>query len=139
MVALKQEEMLSLVENAVSFALKRGADEAEAFAYQGLTTNVLIERGQIAKSSRIIDRGLGIRAIIDKAVGFSYTNIVESKTTIEETILKAIGSAKASKPDKDWHGFPAKKPLASTENTYDKKVAGLRSEDLVNIASSMLD
>ena len=48
MVVLKQEEMLSLAEDAVRFALKKGADEAEAFTYQGLTTNVVIERGQIA-------------------------------------------------------------------------------------------
>ena len=71
MVVLKQEEMQSLAEDAVKLALKKGADEAEAFTYQGLTTNVVIERGQIAKSSRIIDRGLGIRAIVNKAIGFS--------------------------------------------------------------------
>jgi len=138
-VALKQEEMLSLVEDSVSFALRNGADEAEAFAYQGLTTNVAIERGQIARSSRIIDRGLGIRAIINKAVGFSYTNISESKTAIEETILKALSSAKASKPDEDWHSLPAKKTFTSVENTYDRNIVELRSEDLVKVASLMLD
>jgi len=138
-VALKQEEMLTLAETAVNFALKKGADEAEAFAYQGLTTNVTIERGQIAKSSRIIDRGLGVRAIINKAIGFSYTNMIESKTAIEETILKALSSARASKPDEEWHSLPAKKSLSSVENTYDKKVAELHSEDLVNVASAMLD
>jgi PmbA protein len=138
-VALKQEQMQSLAENAVSFALKKGAEEAEAFAYQGLTTNVAIERGQIAKSSRIIDRGIGIRAIINKTVGFSYTNILESKEAIEETIRKAISAAKASKPDKDWHGFVSKKPSAPVEKTYDRQIVELRSEDLVKIASEMLD
>jgi PmbA protein len=138
-VALKQEEMLRLAETAINFALKRGANEAEAFAYQGLTTNILIERGQIARSSRIIDRGLGVRAIINKAIGFSYTNILESQTTVEETVLKALSSARASKPDKDWHGLPAKKSFASVENTYDKKVAELRAENLVNLTSAMLD
>ena len=139
MVALKQEEMLSLVEDAVSVALKKGADGAEAFAYQGLTTNVAIERGQIARSSRIIDRGIGIRAVINNVIGFSYTNMVESKTAIEETILKALSFAKASKPDKDWHGFPAKKSFTCVENTYDRNIVELRSEDLVKIASVMLD
>lgn len=139
MAPLKQEEMLNLVEDAVSVALKKGADGAEAFAYQGLTTNVAIERGQIARSSRIIDRGIGIRAVINKAIGFSYTNMVESKTAIEETILKALSSAKASKPDKDWHGLPAKKSFASVKNTYDHSIVELRSEDLVKMASVMLD
>lgn len=139
MVVLKKEEMLSLAEDAVSFALRNGADEAEAFVYQGLTTNVIIERGQIARSSRIIDRGLGVRAIINKAVGFSYTNMLETKGTVEETIIKALSSAKASKPDEDWRGFPAKKTLASVEGTYDSNIIELRSEDLVGVASVMLD
>jgi PmbA protein len=137
-VALKQEEMLNLVEDAVSVALKKGADGAEAFAYQGFTTNVAIERGQIARSSRIIDRGIGIRAVINKAIGFSYTNMVENKTAIEEIILKALSSAKASKPDEDWQSLPVKKPVTSVENTYDRSIVELRSEDLVEVASLML-
>ncbi len=139
MVVLKHNEILGLVERAVDFALKRGADEAEAFVYQGLTTNVVIERGQIAKSSRIIDAGVGVRAIVNKTVGFSYTNILESSVAIEETVLKAIGSARASKPDKDWSGLPEKKPYGIVKGVYDSEVANLSSEDLVNIASAMLD
>ncbi len=139
MVVLKQEEMLNLAEDAVSFALRKGADEVEAFVYQGLTTNVVIERRQIARTSRIIDRGLGVRAIINKAVGFSYTNILESKAAIKEIVLKALSSAKASKPDEDWHNLPAKKTFASVENTYDSNIVELRSEDLVKVASVMLD
>ncbi|MDH7477056.1 MAG: TldD/PmbA family protein [Candidatus Bathyarchaeota archaeon] len=139
MVALRKEEMLDLAEKAVDFALKKGADEAEAFVYQGLTTNVVIERGQIARSARIIDRGLGIRTIINKAIGFSYTNIMGSKAAIEETALKALSAAKASKPDKEWYGLPTKKQLKSVENTYDRKIVELHSEDLVNAASLMLD
>jgi len=138
-VALKQEEMQGLAEEAVSLAQRKGVDEAEAFVYQGLTTSVNIERGQIARSSRIIDRGLGIRAIVNKATGFSYTNILESEAVIEETVIKALNSAKASKPDKDWQGLPTKKTFSSVEGTYDNKIVELNSEDLVNIASTMLD
>ncbi len=139
MGSLKQEETLSLAEKAVNLALKKGAEEVEAFLYQGLTTNVRIERGQIAKSSRIIDRGLGIRAVVNKAIGFSYTNMLESDTTFEETVIKALISAKASKPDKDWHGLPTKKSFVYVENTYDDKIVKLHSEDLVEVASAMLD
>jgi PmbA protein len=131
--------MLDFAKKAVDFALKNGAEEAEAFAYQGLTKTAVIERGQIARSARIIDRGLGVRIIVRKAVGFSYTNILESKTAIEETVLKALGFAKASKPDRDWQGLPTRKALKTVENTYDGKIVELRSEDLVNIASLMLD
>lgn len=139
MVALKQEEMLSLAEGAVTFALKKGANEAEAYAYQGLTSSVVIERGQIAKSTRIIDRGIGIRVIVNKAVGFSYTNIVGNKTAIEDTILKALSSAKASKPDEDWASLPSNKPYTFVKKTYDHAIVELHPEDLVKIASTILD
>ncbi len=139
MVALKQEEMQRLAEKAVSLAQRKGVDEAEAFVYQGLTTSVNIERGQINKSSRIVDRGLGVRAIVNKATGFSYTNVLESEAVIEETVLKALNSAKASRPDEEWQGLPAKKAFSSVEGTYDNEIVELDSEDLVNIASTMLD
>lgn len=139
MVVLKPEEMQSLAEKAVSVALEKGAGEVEAFVYQGLATSIGIERGQVSRSSKIIDHGIGIRAIINKAIGFSYTNMIKNKAPIDETIDRAISSARASKPDEDWRGLPNKKPYESPKNTYDRRIVELRSEDLVKVASAMLD
>ena len=136
---LEKDEMQRLAENAVDMALKKGAAEVEAYVYEGQATSVGIERGQITKSNRIIDRGLGVRVSVNKAIGFAYTNIIESQIAIEDTILKALSAARASKPDQDWKGLPEKKPYASAEKTYDRKIFELRSEDLVDIASVMLD
>ena len=139
MVALKKDEMLSLAENAVRLALAKGAAEAETYVYEGQTTSIGVERGQITKSSRIIDRGLGVRVVVNNAIGFAYTNVLEEQTAVDDTILKALGAARASKPDKDWHGLPEKKPYATAENTYDQRISDLHSEDLVNLTSAMLD
>jgi PmbA protein len=138
-VVLKQEYLLGLAEDAVKSTLKKGADEAEAYVYQNLATTVDVEHGQVAKSSRIVDRGLGVRAIANKAVGFSYTNILENRNAVEDTISKALDSAKASRPDADWHGFPSWKPSVSVAGGYDKRIVELRSEDLVQIVGVMLD
>ncbi|MCJ7767345.1 TldD/PmbA family protein, partial [Candidatus Bathyarchaeota archaeon] len=137
MVALEEQDMLNLAEKAVKAALKRGADEAEAFLNQSLTNSVTIEIGQISKTSRIIDSGIGIRAIVKKAIGFSYTNVLED-AAIEETVLRAVSFARASKPDKDWNSLPPKKALPSVKGTYDRRIEDLHSEDLVKIASLML-
>ncbi len=139
MAVLEKDEMLRLAENAVDISLKKGAAEAEVYVYEGQATSVGIERGQITKSNRIIDRGLGVRVSVNKAIGFAYTNIIESQIAIEDTILKALSAARASKPDQDWNGLPEKKPYASAEKTYDRKIFELRSEDLVDVASVMLD
>jgi PmbA protein len=137
--ALEKDQMVHLAENAVKIALKKGAAEAEAYVYEGQATNVGIERGQITKSNRIIDRGVGVRTVVNKAVGFAYTNITEEPNALEDTILKALSAAKASKPDQDWKGFPEKKPHADAEKTFDRKILELHSESLVDIASSLLD
>ena len=139
MAVLEKNIMVSLAENAVNEALKKGAQEAEAYVYEGQAINIGIELGQISKTNRIIDRGLGIRVVINKAVGFAYTNILDDKNAIESIVLRALSAAKASKPDPDWNGLPQKKPYASPEKTFDEKVVELDSEDLVNVASTMLD
>jgi PmbA protein len=136
---LEKDEMQRLAENAVNMALKKGAAEVEAYFYEGQATSVGIERSQITKSNRIIDRGLGVRVSVNKAIGFAYTNIIESQIAIEDTIIKALSAARASKPDRDWKGLPEKKPYASAEKTYDPEILALRSEDLVGVASVMLD
>jgi PmbA protein len=131
--------MLNLAERTVRSALKNGAQEAEAYVYQGFTTNVGIERGQIVRSARIIDQGIGIRTIINRTTGFAYTNTLDNPNSIEQIIQKALNYAKASKPDPDWKQLPDKKTHANPKDTFDPAVAKLRSEDLVKTASTMLD
>ncbi len=139
MAMREKQEMLAKAEKAVQMALKQGATEAEAFIYFGKATSVGIERGQITKSDRIIDEGAGIRVQVQKAIGFAYTNILEEDKAIENAITKAIGAAKASKPDRDWQGFPGKKPYTMPQNTFDKRIQELHCEELIGIAARMLD
>ena len=136
---LEKNVMLSLAEKAVALALQKGAAEAEAFVYEGQATNIGIELGQISKTSRIIDRGIGIRVIINKTVGFAYTNITNNAQAIEKAISSALSAAKASKPDPDWKELPQKRPYRRTDQTFDSKIMDLSSEELVNIAAVMLE
>lgn len=131
--------MLSVAENAVALAQKKGAQDAEAYVYEGQASNIGIELGQISKTHRIIDHGLGIRVSINKAVGFAYTNILGDQNAIDKVILNAISAAKASKPDPDWNGLPQKSSFTNTTGTFDDRLLELQSEDLVNVASTMLD
>lgn len=138
MEALKEEDALSLAEYAVDFALKNGADEAESFIHYSFTRTVSIERGQITKSISMIDRGIGIRALVRNALGFAYTNIMEEKEDVKAAVLKAIKSARSSLPDKCWQGLPSKKSFTDVTGIFDRNVLNLSSGDLVNAASTML-
>jgi PmbA protein len=135
----KKEDMISLAEKTVKTALISGAAEVEAFVYEGNATNVGIERGQITKTNRIIDKGIGIRVQVKKAIGFAYTNLTSKPEAVEATIQKALGAALASKADENWKGLPEKKPFAAVEKGVDTKILDLHAEDLVSIASRMLD
>ncbi|MBC7129827.1 TldD/PmbA family protein [Candidatus Bathyarchaeota archaeon] len=139
MEALKEEEeTLNIAEIAVNHAIKNGADEAEAFIYKGLTSTVNIERGQISKGFQIKDQGIGIRVILNKAIGFAYTNTLYKKAIIKKTAEKALKVAKASKPDEDWQSLPDKKPFSTIGSLFDDKVALLSFDELVNMATEML-
>ncbi len=139
MVALRKEELLGVAEKVTGLALLKGATEAEAFAYQGSTSGVSIERGQIAKASSLSESGIGLRVIIDKSVGFSYTNVLDDERALEQTVFHAIDFAKASKPDKDWLELPEKSNLKQCNAIYDQKIATIDFENLTDIAFSMLN
>jgi len=136
---LEDNIMMQLAENAVKASLKKGAQEAEAYVYEGQATNIGIELGQISKTNRIIDRGLGIRVIVNKTIGFAYTNITDDPQAVEKVAEKALSAARASKPDNDWRGLPQEKLYPKTKRTFDQKIVDLTSEDIVKIASTMLD
>ena len=139
MDVLEKNAMINLAENAVKMALKLGATEAEVYVYEGQATNVGIDLGQISKTNRIIDRGLGIRVATNKSIGFAYTNIIDDQKAVENIATQALSAARASKPDPNWKGLPQKKQYSTTKGTFDQKIVELDSEELVNVASTMLD
>ena len=133
----KLAELIGLGERAVKIALGRGADEAETFLSVSSGTSIDIERGQIVRSIKRMDQGLGVRAVYRKAVGFSYTNTLTDKK-IEEAAARAFRAAKASKPDKNWVKFPSAGKFGETRGTYDKRIVDLSSDELVDAAAVML-
>ena len=139
MAALEKTVMQGLAENAVKVALAKGVAEAEVYVYEGQATSVGVEHGQITKSNRVIDRGLGVRVSVNKAIGFAYTNIVDSKKAVETAVANALSAARGSKPDPDWQGLPEKRNGAVAERTFDSRIAEFRPEDLVDLAAIMLD
>ncbi|MCW4024317.1 MAG: TldD/PmbA family protein [Candidatus Bathyarchaeota archaeon] len=139
MAVLKENEMLIIAENAVKYALKIGASEAEAYVYEDQAISIGINLGQISKSQKTIDRGIGIRATINKSVGFAYTNIISSQEAIQKAVSNALNAAKASPPDPNWHGLPEKKPYGTLQGIFDEKIVDLHAEDLVGLAAQMLD
>jgi PmbA protein len=134
----KTTELIEFGKRAIDFAIKRGAQEAEAYLNVNSDTSIDVERGQIVRSIKRSDQGLGVRAVYGKAVGFSYTNMLTVKS-VEEAAERAFKAAKASKPDKNWLKLPSPKNFGETNGTYDKRIANLSSDTLVEMAADMLE
>jgi PmbA protein len=134
----KMPELIDFGKRAVDFALRSGAEEAEAYLSMSIGTSIDIERGQIVRSAKSMDQGLGVRAVYGKAVGFSYTNTLTLEK-IEEAAKRAFKAARASRPDKNWLKLPSQGSFCETRGTYDKKIEGLSSDELVETAATMLE
>jgi PmbA protein len=131
-------ELIEFAKRAVDSALRYGADEAEAYVSTSNSTSIDIERGQIVRSAKNFDQGIGVRGIYNKAIGFSYTNTLSLKN-IDEASLRAIKAARASRPDKNWLKLPIKENFNTPINTYDKSILSLSSDMLVKSSEEMLE
>jgi PmbA protein len=133
----KLTELVDFGKKAIKVVVGRGANEAEAFLNLNSGTSIDIERGQIVRSIKRTDQGLGVRAVYDKAMGFSYTNTLTDKS-VKETAERAFKAAKSSKSNSDWVKFPNPRSHGETIGTYDKKIVDLSSDELVETAVVML-
>jgi PmbA protein len=137
---LEKDEMLSIAEKVVNLAVARGASEAEAYVSEGQAFNVGVEFGQVNKSNQLLDRGIGVRVVLDKAVGFAYTNIVNDLVAVGDIVVRALCAARSSKPDVVWSGFAQKCGAVSVlKDTFDSKVLEINSDELVNMSQAMID
>ncbi|MQY61710.1 hypothetical protein GH146_00290 [archaeon] len=133
----KLAELIDFGKRAVDFALRSGAQEAEAFLSMSSGTSIEIERGQIVRSAKSMDQGLGVRAVYRKAVGFSYVNMLTDKS-VEDAASRAFRAARASRPDKNWLKFPSQGSFGAPNGTYDERIVDLSSDELVEMASDLL-
>jgi PmbA protein len=136
-VAAKINNFIDFGKKAVDIALKKGAQEAEAFLSTNSNISIDIERGQIVKCMKGTDQGLGVRVYCKKAVGFSFCNNLRNNE-IEKTAIRALHSAKASRQDKDWLSLPHLRKFTSPKGTFDKRIEEATIDQLMDIAVTML-
>ena len=91
---------------ALEFALKEGADEVEVYCSAGRSISVDIHRDVIDLAKESLVSGIGIRAIVKGAVGFSSTNDI---TRIKEASILAVKSARVRGSDPEWSGLAKEK------------------------------
>ncbi|MGQ9720331.1 MAG: TldD/PmbA family protein [Candidatus Jordarchaeum sp.] len=130
-------EILGSVEGLIPLAERMGADEVEVYVASGKSFEIEVRLGQITSSHSIFDSGIGVRAVINKAVGFGFCNSLEKKK-LEEITEKAIQIARSGKPDSNWSELPYPSSFPVVRGIYDKRIIELSVEDMVEITGRML-
>ncbi len=153
------EELLEVGNKAAEHAQKLGVDEAEIFLYMKNHTSVKFVGGIFASRGgavkgikglfmRIaepwikkkglpiitsgIKAGVGIRAVIKNAIGFSSVSSIEKKRVLE-AVEEAIKIAKIRPPDPNWVSLPDPKKTAGQGGIFDKKVSDLDVEEMLDL------
>jgi len=124
---------------AVKTCEKLGADEVEAYAQRTRTVEVVFERAEIQSERVKVQQGIGIRAVKNKGLGFAFSSDL-SKQSVENTCRNALSLAKTAIPNPEWVSLPAAQKLPKPPTgTYDKKVAALSGNDILNLAMRAYD
>src|SRR5215467_12190452 len=121
-------EMEQVVNDAVKLALACGASNAEATASEGDEFSAEVRMGEIEKLTDAGSRGAGIRVLIGKNSGSSYTSDLTADG-IEQMVKAAIEIAQITSNDR-FAGLPDQAELGSFGSLalYDEEIARLETE-----------
>jgi len=130
--------MTELIESAhrlVSLAEKAGAEEAEVFGVNSRSVDVELRKDLVEMASESYNRGLGLRAVVNGAVGFSSTSDLSK---LEMVAKSAVGAARSRGKDDKWRGLPLPGKLTPPQESFDPAVDKIRPEDCLDMAMLIL-
>jgi PmbA protein len=127
-----------LFENAIrllKLAEKAGAEEAEVFGSAAKAVDVDLRKDQVEMASEIRDRGVGLRAVVGGAVGFSATSDLSKLELVAESAVRA---ARARGSDDKWRHLPFPGKPRRPGGVYDPAIAKMGPDDCLDLAATLL-
>ncbi|MBU4139262.1 MAG: TldD/PmbA family protein, partial [Euryarchaeota archaeon] len=89
-------DIFEIARKSLKYAEKAGADESEIYCIRGRSVTIDVQKDEIDLAKESLISGIGIRAIVKGAVGFSSTN---DPSRAEEASILAVKSARVRKGD----------------------------------------
>lgn len=154
------DQLLEVGNRAVKHAEKLGAQEAEIFLYTENRTSVRLIGGVFAlrggavkgvkgSLARIMEpwikkkgipmitsgvrAGIGVRAIINKAIGFSSVSSLEEKRVLE-AVEEAVQIAKIIPADPNWTSLPDPMKPTGQGGIFDKRFPDIDVKQMLDVA-----
>ena len=128
----------SLLENAeilLGLAQKEGAEEAEVLGVCGRAIDIDLRKGDVELASESFHRGLGLRAVLKGAVGFSCTS---NMSLLDVVARSALRSARARGLDESWRSLPLPEGVARPEGLNDARLEAIEPEECLDLAAGLL-
>ena len=120
----------------LTLAEKAGAQEAEVFGLESRSIDVDLRRDRAEMASESLSRGLGLRAVVKGAVGFSSTSDLSKLEMVAESAIRA---ARARGPDQWWRSLPHPLMAGRAEGVRDPAIIGMGVEDCLDLAATLID
>lgn len=117
-------------------------DQVELFGERSDILSIDLEREEVKKMKHVKSTGIGVRVVISKKVGFSYTTALEH-VKLDECIAHAIKQARSSEEDPNFTGLPVspKRGYKKPAKKFDPRILDLLgggSEDAIGYCKEML-
>ncbi len=130
--------MIDTARRIVDMALKKGANEAEVFIMKSDGRGFTIEKNSVSSLSGGVQKGIGIRIVKDKKIGFAYCT--EEKKA-DKAIEMAISLSKLGKESE--FTFPEPGKTKRIGNIHDGRIGEYSDEEALegvkDIISSALE
>lgn len=123
---------------AVCYAMRDGADQAEAYVSTIDILTINIENGAIKFSGRDSHKGIGIRVVKEQRNGFAFTTEMDNEA-IRDTIRRALKISDVKRPDPDFKSLPEPKAPTKVEGTFDREITNLTIEVAKDLTSRIID
>ncbi|MBN1323131.1 MAG: TldD/PmbA family protein [Methanotrichaceae archaeon] len=122
--------------NLMHLASSAGAEEAEVFGLSGRSIDVDLRKSSIEMASQSIHRGLGLRAVVRGAVGFSSTS---DFGRLKEVAISAVRAARARGGDDEWRSLPQSGEVSTPGDVFDPVLDVMGAEEGLDLALELLD
>ena len=108
---------LEIVKQAVEFAKRAGADQAEAMLGRSRNLSVEVTMGQVETIKQAEDLGIAVRAIVGNRMGLSYATDFD-EASLRRVAERAVQVARASDAD-EFVGFAEPAPFPTVDGFDD--------------------
>ncbi|MFB3764239.1 MAG: TldD/PmbA family protein [Methanotrichaceae archaeon] len=128
-------DLLGYGHKLMALGMREGAEEAEVFGVSGRSVDIDLRKNEIELASESFHRGLGLRAVVKGAVGFSSTS---DMARLESVARSAVRSARARGADESWRSLPILEKIHRPENIFDPNLERITPEECIDISMSIL-